>query len=129
MLLLVKFPQDKFRIYNKGNYKNNNFIKQIEIDIHEKENIICLKYHNLLLQECIVHCEICKDETERSTLVFDKKYLTLKYENIQNSRHENIYICKSCHVNQKLTVYVVNWKSISICAENTKWKIMISTNT
>ena len=34
------------------------------------------------------------DETERrSTLVFDKKkYPTLKYENIQKSKHENIYI-------------------------------------
>ena len=102
-----KFPKNKFRIYNKGNYKNNNFIIQIEIDINEKENI--MKCHNLLLQECIVHCEICKDETERrSTLVFDK-YPTLKYENIQKSRHENIYIyiCKSCHVKLELKVNCV----------------------
>ena len=128
------FPKDKFRIYNKGNYKNNNFIKQIEIDINEKENIICMKCHNLLLQECIVHCEICNDETERRlTLIFDKKkYPTLKYEKIPKSRHEKIYIYLNhamWNLNQKLTVHVVNWKLISICAENTKCKIMISTNT
>ena len=78
-------PKDRFWIYNEGDYKNNSFIEQIEIERNETENIICLKCHNLLLQECIVNCEICKTKTERRlTFLFDKKkHLTLKYEKIQ----------------------------------------------
>ena len=93
-------PNDRFRIYDKGNYDNNSFIEQIQTEINETENIICLKCHNLLLQECIVNCEICKNQTERRlTFVFDKKkYPTLTYEMIQQQvRHKTKYICKSCH--------------------------------
>ena len=59
-----------------------------------------MKCHNLLLQECIVNCEICKNQTERRlTFVFDKKkYPTLTYKMIQHQvRHKTKYICKSCH--------------------------------
>ena len=62
--------------------------------------------------------------TRRSTQHWNKK----KYK-IQDMKRYIYVNHATWNLNQKLTAYVVNWKSISICAENAKWKIMISTNT
>ena len=89
---------DKFHIFDKRDYENNA-IAQIIIENPTGNTIKCNKCHKAIMNESILNCVVCKNETPRKlTFTFDVKKYTSMPQNVDTKEtHVRSYTCRTCH--------------------------------
>ena len=114
MCLMCKNNVIEFHLFKQTAYVNNPSVTKLLRDVpRHSHHVVCKKCHTTLLNNCIIECVLCGNNTFRKSMIVfhQERYGTGVHSTFANSKFDGkkMYICKGCNRNFQEKFLCVMW--------------------